>query len=136
MGTKTHLRAVIAPLLLGNESEQRVARSLAREGFRLVYQSRASRGAFDLLGIIDSLQVGLQVKRAEKAGLRVTLQELERMMHERERLGWLPAIAIDTKDRGEVLYCSVAHLHQTRKTLVDEKDCERSLLHLIRDGLT
>ena len=44
--------------------ERVVAEHLARSGFELVYQSRGSRGAFDLLATRGAQQLGVQVKRS------------------------------------------------------------------------
>lgn len=57
--------------VVGNEAEIAVARDLSELGFDLVYQSRTSRGAFDLLAIRGSEQVGIQVKRSARP-LRLT----------------------------------------------------------------
>lgn len=56
--------AAVPMKLIGDEAEQRVAQRLASLGFELVYQSRASRGAFDLLAIRGARQLGVQVKRS------------------------------------------------------------------------
>jgi Holliday junction resolvase len=132
LGTRTPLKGVITPLLLGNESERRVAEALAREGFRLVYQSRASRGAFDLLAIVDNLQVGLQVKSAERQSPHIPLEVLERIVYEGERLGWIPAIAIHKRKEDEVRYSLATQLLQAKRTTVDNENSEPSLLRLIR----
>jgi Holliday junction resolvase len=130
IGTKTPLKAVITPYLLGDETERNVAQALGKEGFRLVYQSRASRGAFDLLAIIDSLQVGLQVKRTTRQTTQISQPDLERMIYEAERLHWIPAIAID-RGRGIILYASARLLHRAGKSTIREEDCEPSLLRMI-----
>ncbi len=55
---------VVPMQVIGDEAEQRVAQHLARMGFDLVYQSRASRGASDLLATRGPRQLGVQVKRS------------------------------------------------------------------------
>jgi len=65
-GTKSHLKSVISPYTLGNFVEKTVADKLSKEGFSLVYQSKASRGTFDLLAILNSFMVGIQVKKTTK----------------------------------------------------------------------
>jgi Holliday junction resolvase/DNA-binding HxlR family transcriptional regulator len=87
--------AVAAPLLLGEESEKEVARELARQGVGLVYQSRASRGAFDLLAIYQTHQIGLQVKRIKKYPVYIGEREIGRMRSDARSLGWHAAIAFD-----------------------------------------
>ncbi|MCC7534760.1 MAG: AAA family ATPase, partial [Deltaproteobacteria bacterium] len=57
-GTVVPMRA------LGDEAEASVAELLSRMGFDLVYQSRGSRGAFDLLATRGADQLGVQVKRS------------------------------------------------------------------------
>lgn len=87
--------------LLGDEAERRVAEHLASLGFDLVYQSRASRGAFDLLALRGSAQLGIQVKRAELP-VRFTRAEWNRMTADAKRFGWRHVIAVATP-AGEVL---------------------------------
>ncbi len=77
--------------LLGDDGERQAARHLAELGFDLVYQSRASRGAFDLLAIRGAWQVGLQVKR-RALPLRFRLAEWQRMQADAARLGWRWAV--------------------------------------------
>lgn len=93
--TRGPVSAVAAPLLLGEESEQGVARELARQGVGLVYQSRASRGAFDLLAVYQTHQIGLQVKRIKKYPAYIAEREIGRMQNEARSLGWHAAIAFD-----------------------------------------
>ena len=61
-------------------------------GFDLVYQSRASRGAFDLLAIRGATQLGVQVKR-RSLPLRFARADWSRMEAEAERLGWRWVVA-------------------------------------------
>ncbi|MFH1466483.1 MAG: AAA family ATPase [Pseudomonadota bacterium] len=56
--------AAVPMTVLGSEGERAAATALARLGFDLVYQSRASRGAFDLLAIRGPRSLGVQVKRS------------------------------------------------------------------------
>lgn len=55
---------VVPMTVIGDEAERRVAAVLSEMGFELVYQSRASRGAFDLLAIKAGVPLGIQVKRS------------------------------------------------------------------------
>jgi Holliday junction resolvase len=73
--------------MVGDEAEKRVAEHLARMGFELVYQSRASRGAFDLLATRGAAQLGLQVKRS-KLPLRFKRAVWDRMVADAKRFGW------------------------------------------------
>ena len=89
--------AAVPMTVVGDEAERAAAEALARLGFDLVYQSRASRGAFDLLATRGARQLGVQVKRTElPAHVRVT--EWKRMRAEGTRLGWQWAIAAVAPD--------------------------------------
>ncbi len=83
---------VVPMTLVGNEAELAVAKSLAEMGFELVYQSRASRGAFDLLGIRSGRPLGIQVKRAD---LPIGFKKMEwnRLKADAARFGWCFVIA-------------------------------------------
>jgi len=78
---------VVPAVLLGDEGERAAARWLAGVGFELVYQSLASRGAFDLLALRGHHQLGVQVRR-RSLPLRFTQSEWDRMAAESRRLGW------------------------------------------------
>lgn len=83
---------VVPMTVVGDEAEIAVARVLASYGFELVYQSRASRGAFDLLAIRGTSQLGLQVKRSPLP-IRFKKAEWNRMHADAKRWGWQFAIA-------------------------------------------
>jgi Holliday junction resolvase len=83
---------VVPMTVIGDEAERAVATHLAAAGFDLVYQSRASRGAFDLLAIRGAAQVGIQVKRSEPP-LRFATREHNRMAADAARWGWAWVIA-------------------------------------------
>lgn len=85
--------------LLGDEAEREVARHLARSGFELVYQSRGSRGAFDLLAMRRPRQLAVQVKRSALP-LRVAKSEWNRMEGDAKRYGWPWLIAAYHPDTG------------------------------------
>lgn len=91
--------AAVPMSVLGDDAERRVADDLARLGFDLVYQSKASRGAFDLLATRGARQLGIQVKRtALPASLSVAAWK--RMVAESRRLGWdFLVAAVDDDDR-------------------------------------
>lgn len=78
---------VVPMSIVGDEAEQRVAQQLAELGFDLVYQSRASRGSFDLLALRGPDQLGLQVKRTALP-VRFGKREWNRMDADARRLGW------------------------------------------------
>jgi AAA+ ATPase superfamily predicted ATPase len=89
--------AAVPMKVIGDEAEARVAEFLARMGFDLVYQSRASRGAFDLLAIRGGVQLGVQVKRtALPTSLPATAWK--RMEAEGKRMGWRWVVAVVTTD--------------------------------------
>ncbi len=81
--------------VIGDEAELEIARRLAATGFELVYQSRASRGAFDLLGIRAGVQVGLQVKRSALP-VRFSKSAWMRLHSDARRLGWRWLVAVVT----------------------------------------
>lgn len=90
---------VVPMTLIGDEAERQVAVTLSRLGFDLVYQSRASRGAFDLLATRNSRQLGIQVKRT-KLPLRFDREAWARMQQDAEDLGWQWLLAaVDTDHR-------------------------------------
>ncbi len=86
---------VVPMRVVGDEAELAVAEHLARMGFDLIYQSRASRGAFDLLATRGPQQLGIQVKRSPLP-LRFRAAEWRRMEADAERLGWLWVVAVVT----------------------------------------
>ena len=97
-GTKSHLKSVIGPYTLGDQVEKATADKLAKEGFSLVYQSKASRGIFDLLAILNSFMVGLQVKKTTKFPFYLSKDEFANMNSWGERLNWLPILCVYIDD--------------------------------------
>jgi hypothetical protein len=90
---------VVPMTVIGSEAELKVAQRLAELGFELVYQSRASRGAFDLLGVRSGSQVGIQVKRTALP-LRFSKAAWQRLEADAARLGWRWVIAaVDPEDQ-------------------------------------
>ncbi len=83
---------VVPMRVVGDEAELAVAEHLARMGFDLIYQSRASRGAFDLLATRGPHQLGVQVKRSPLP-LRFSAAAWKRMVAEGERFGWRWVVA-------------------------------------------
>lgn len=93
---------MIVPMtLLGDEGERRVASALAALGFDLVYQARASRGAFDLLATQGPNQLGVQVKRTALP-LVFAREAWDRMESEGARFGWSWVLA--TVQEGDVRF--------------------------------
>ena len=78
---------VLPMRVIGDEAELAVAQHLAQLGFDLIYQSRASKGAFDLLATRGPTQLGIQVKRSAMP-LRFGPAAWKRMHAEAERFGW------------------------------------------------
>jgi Holliday junction resolvase len=93
-GTRPPYEAIGGPYLIGDETERQVAYALGREGFRLVFQSRASRGAFDLLALLNATQVGIQVKRTSTWPFYLPAAEVERMRDWAQRLAWVPVLCV------------------------------------------
>jgi Holliday junction resolvase len=88
---------VVPMRLVGDEAERAVAEYLARMGFELVYQSRGSRGAFDLLATRGAAQLGVQVKRSPLP-LRFSLADWNRMEADAERFRWRWVVAAVTPE--------------------------------------
>ena len=89
-------RGSVVPMrVIGDEAELAVAEHLARLGFDLVYISRASRGAFDLLATRGTRQLRLQVKRTTLP-VRFSRPAWSRMEAEAARFGWRWAVAVVT----------------------------------------
>jgi AAA+ ATPase superfamily predicted ATPase/Holliday junction resolvase len=86
---------VVPMTVVGDDAEREIARRLAALGFELVYQSRASRGAFDLLGVRAGVQVGLQVKRSALP-VRFSRSAWARLHSDGRRLGWRWLVAVVT----------------------------------------
>jgi AAA+ ATPase superfamily predicted ATPase len=78
---------VVPMKIVGDEAELSTARRLAELGFELVYQSRGSRGAFDLLATRGARVLALQVKRSPLP-LRFTKAAWQRMQADAKRYGW------------------------------------------------
>jgi AAA+ ATPase superfamily predicted ATPase len=83
---------VVPMSVVGDEAERSVAGALSAMGFNLVYQSRGSRGAFDLLATHGALQLGVQVKRGSLP-VRFSRNEWARMIAEGRSLRWSWVVA-------------------------------------------
>lgn len=111
---------VVPMTTLGDDAERKVASSLARMGFDLVYQSRASRGAFDLLATRGASQLGVQVKR-RVLPLRFRSEEWSRMEAEARRLGWSWVVAAAPPPPDErLLFLDPARARQGAEARLDE----------------
>ncbi|MBN8611656.1 MAG: ATP-binding protein [Deltaproteobacteria bacterium] len=96
-------RGTAVPMsLVGDEAERLVAETLASLGFDLVYQSRASRGTFDLLAMRGRLPLGVQVKRSP-VPLRFTANEWKRLQADGKRFGWRAVVA-SVSPEGDVVW--------------------------------
>jgi Holliday junction resolvase len=91
--SKSEMKPILPPLVLGDEAEQTVARKMAAAGFELIYQSKASRGGFDLLAILQTREVGVQVKKTTFP-FYLRREELQLMQFWGEKLGWTPLLAL------------------------------------------
>ena len=92
--------SVLPMKLVGDEAELAVAQLLAHLGFELVYQSRGSRGAFDLLATRGARVLAVQVKRSPLP-LRFKKAAWERMEADGERYAWQWLVA-QVSPKGEV----------------------------------
>jgi Holliday junction resolvase len=111
--------SVVPMTVLGEEAERTVAEHLARCGFELIYQSRASRGAFDLLATRGAGQLGVQVKRATLP-LRLTQEEWGRMVGDAARFGWRWIVAVSSPE-GAVALLDPARAARGRTVRLDAK---------------
>lgn len=100
--------AAVPMATIGDEAERRVAEQLARLGFDLVYQSRASRGAFDLLATRGIALLGVQVKRT-RLPASLPAAAWKRMTAESARLGWDFVIAVVSADE-QVIFLDPARI--------------------------
>ena len=113
-------------VVVGDDAERAVAHRLAEMGFELVYQSRASRGAFDLLGIRAGLQLGIQVKRAALP-LRFSRAAWHRLAADAARLGWRFIVAAVTPEGG-VTFLDPGKAHVAKAVTLGEKAELKNLL--------
>lgn len=118
--------------ILGDEGERLVASLLSSMGFDLVYQSRASHGAFDLLATRGLLQLGVQVKRS-RLPLRFSITDWNRMEAEAARFGWNWVIAAVDSGRGVVFLDPAAA--RKRKTIRLHAEAEIPNLLLWLDSM-
>jgi AAA+ ATPase superfamily predicted ATPase len=110
---------VVPMSLVGDDAEQAVARHLAAMGFDLIYQSRASRGAFDLLATRGPRQLGVQVKRSALP-LRFTAAAWGRMEAEAKRFGWRWVVAAVTPPPdGQVILLDPADARVRKNVTLD-----------------
>jgi hypothetical protein len=117
---------VVPMTLVGDDAERTVASVLAAMGFDLVYQSRASRGSFDLLSIRGGAQLGIQVKRSAPP-LRFPRAAWSRMEADAARLGWAwVVVAVDRQGRVTIL--DPAHASLGREVRLDEGAAIENLL--------
>lgn len=110
---------VVPMRLLGDEAELAVAERLAHLGFELVYQSRGSRGAFDLIATRGAGVLAVQVKRSALP-LHFTKEAWERMSADGERYAWKWTVAqVDSK--GDVRLLDPAKVRRSRGFVLDER---------------
>src|SRR3989339_202876 len=95
---RSDLSQTIPTTVLGNEAEKLVAKVLSEIGFQLIYQSQASRGAFDLLGIITTQKIGIQVKKG-KFPFYIKAKEINEMKFWAKELSWKPVLAVVFYDK-------------------------------------
>jgi hypothetical protein len=117
---------VIPMNVVGDEAEKAVAKTLSSMGFDLVYQSKASRGAFDLLATRGALQLGIQVKRSALP-LRFKQVEWARMVAEGDRLKWRWVVSA-VAPTGEIYMLDPARALLRRGVCLTEKASITNLL--------
>ena len=99
----------------------------------MVYQSRASRGAFDLLAILQAREVGVQVKKASLP-FYLDREELQRMRHWAKQLEWIPLLALVVDDA--VYFYDARQLRVRGESVrIDERTRRvENVLALVLDG--
>ncbi len=115
-GTKSSWKTKITPVLVGTEAEKMIAEKLSREGFNLVYQSKASRGAFDLLAVWDTHKVGLQIKVFTKFPFYIKIEEFDKMAYWGKKLEWVPILCLYQNASGAARYYRLGNLSKTGKS--------------------
>jgi AAA+ ATPase superfamily predicted ATPase/Holliday junction resolvase len=118
--------SVVPMTVVGDEAERDVANHLSQMGFELVYQSRGSRGAFDLLAVRGATQLGIQVRRAALP-LRFSRAEWNRMVADAERFGWQWIVAAVAPD-GDVRLLDPAGCRRGREVRLDQSTVIDNLL--------
>ncbi len=114
-GAKSHRRTYIGPYVLGSHAEQKTSEKLSKEGFRLIYQSKASRGAFDLLAILNSFSMGLQIKKIKKYPYYLPRNDALNMKHWGKRLSWTPVLCL-YQDEDNIRYFPLESLIEKQKS--------------------
>jgi Holliday junction resolvase len=105
--------SVVPMSLVGDQAEREVASRLARLGFELIYQSRASRGAFDLLALRGPHQLAIQVK-GSGLPIRFSRTSWNRMVADAETFGWNWVIAAVSPE-GQVSFHDPTQARQGRE---------------------
>jgi AAA+ ATPase superfamily predicted ATPase/Holliday junction resolvase len=117
---------VVPMTVIGDAAERDVATLLAHMGFDLVYQSRASRGAFDLLATRGAAQLGIQVKRSALP-LSFSRTAWQRMSADARRLGWRWVIA-GVDPRGTIVFLDPAKARRQKTVRLAESASIENLL--------
>lgn len=117
--------------VVGDAAELAVAKHLSELGFDLVYQPRASRGAFDLLAIRGSDQLGVQVKKSPLP-VYFPKREWNRMAADANGWGWAWIVAVLTDDE-QVLLLDPMHATVGRRWKLDSTASIDNLLQWVDD---
>jgi len=115
-GTRSFWKTKMTPVLVGTAAEKAVAEKLSAEGFSAIYQSKASRGAFDLLAIFNSYKVGLQIKVVAAFPFYVRAEEIAKMIFWGQKLKWTPMLCLYQKATEQVCYYCPDDLKKTGKS--------------------
>ncbi len=118
---------VVPTSVIGDEAELSVARALAEMGFELVYQSRASRGAFDLLALRSGIELGIQVKRS-RLPLRFKKGEWHRRQADAERFGFRFVVAAVDASSDSVSFLDPQRARISRSIALDDAAIIENLL--------
>lgn len=132
-GNRSVYRTIAGPYHLGDDAERALCVLLGREGFSLVYRSRGSRGAFDLLALLGTEQIGLQVKRVSRWPVYLPLYEHDRMLEWGKKLRWRPVLAAYDPERDEAVFFDAREPQRTtrKSARFDEASGASRLLKLL-----
>ncbi|MBL8938166.1 MAG: ATP-binding protein [Archangium sp.] len=111
--------SVVPMSVIGDEAELAVAERLAEMGFELVYQSRASRGAFDLFAARGATLLGVQVKRSPLP-LRWSKAAWQRMEADATRFGWRWCVA-QVGPKNELMFLDPNRARSGKQVTLDQK---------------
>jgi Holliday junction resolvase len=113
-GAKSRYKSIAGPYLVGAEAERKLALFLLEHGIDLIYQSYASRGAFDLLMEFSQSSIAVQVKKVERFYYFFDKSIYNRMVNYVEKYGRRLGV-ICLYNGEEFRFFKLSDLNQTRR---------------------